>query len=189
MSCLARHRRRPGRLRRPRIRRQCARRRPAHRRRSVTTLPRRADATGRRREAERALGTRSSPSGRRPTPDSCGCSPDLVALPGAQTPHLLAASSRGDWDRARLYGRTGGGCCATTSGWPSTSPGRMARLLGLPDSMMAANLLPSPNRARRWCTLYALPEDRYAAGASRVAAALVDATAPRGCPPGTATPR
>ncbi|MDP9841003.1 erythromycin esterase family protein [Streptosporangium lutulentum] len=66
---------------------------------------------------------------------------DLVALLDAQTPCLIAASSRDDWDRARLYGRTATGLLRYHFWMADTSPGRMARLLGLRDSMMAANLL------------------------------------------------
>jgi len=66
---------------------------------------------------------------------------DLVALLDAQTPHLIAASSREDWHRARLYGRTATGLLRYHFGMADTSPSRMARLLGLRDSMMAANLL------------------------------------------------
>ena len=66
---------------------------------------------------------------------------DLVALLDAQTPHLIAASSRDDWDRARLYGRTATGLLRYHYWMADTSPSRMARLLGVRDSMMAANLL------------------------------------------------
>lgn len=66
---------------------------------------------------------------------------DLVALLDAQTPHLIAASSREDWHRARLYGRTATGLLRYHFWMADTSPGRMARLVGLRDSMMAANLL------------------------------------------------
>ena len=66
---------------------------------------------------------------------------DLVALLDAQTPHLIAASAREDWHRARLYGRTASGLLRYHFWMADTSPGRMARLLGLRDSMMAANLL------------------------------------------------
>jgi erythromycin esterase-like protein len=66
---------------------------------------------------------------------------DLVALLDAQTPHLIAASSRDDWDRARMYGRTATGLLRYHFWMADTSPGRMARLLGLRASMMAANLL------------------------------------------------
>ncbi|MFC7649419.1 erythromycin esterase family protein [Streptosporangium lutulentum] len=64
-----------------------------------------------------------------------------MALLDAQTPCLIAASSRDDWDRARLYGRTATGLLRYHFWMADTSPGRMARLLGLRDSMMAANLL------------------------------------------------
>jgi erythromycin esterase-like protein len=66
---------------------------------------------------------------------------DLVALLDAQTPHLIAASSREDWHRARLYGRTATGLLRYHFWMAGTSAGRMARLLGVRDSMMAANLL------------------------------------------------
>jgi erythromycin esterase-like protein len=66
---------------------------------------------------------------------------DLVALLDAQTPHLIAVSSREDWHRARLYGRTATGLLRYHFWMADTSPSRMARLLGLRDSMMAANLL------------------------------------------------
>ena len=66
---------------------------------------------------------------------------DLVALLDAQTPHLIAASSRDDWHRARLYGRTATGLLRYQFWMADTSPSRMTRLVGLRDSMMAANLL------------------------------------------------
>ncbi|MCL7456150.1 erythromycin esterase family protein [Micromonospora sp. MSM11] len=66
---------------------------------------------------------------------------DLVALLDAQTPQLIAASSRDDWDRARLYGRTATGLLRYHFWMADTSPSRLARLLGVRDSMMAANLL------------------------------------------------
>jgi erythromycin esterase-like protein len=66
---------------------------------------------------------------------------DLVTLLDAQTPHLIAASSSDDWDRARMYGRTATGLLRYHFWMADTSPSRMARLLGVRDSMMAANLL------------------------------------------------
>lgn len=66
---------------------------------------------------------------------------DLVALLDAHTPHLIQATSRDDWDRARLYGRTATGLLRYHFWMADTSPGRMTRLLGLRDSMMADNLL------------------------------------------------
>ncbi|WP_409468730.1 erythromycin esterase family protein [Streptomyces sp. HC307] len=66
---------------------------------------------------------------------------DLVALLDAQTPHLITATSRDDWDRARLYGRTATGLLRYHYWMADTSPARMTRLVGLRDSMMAANLL------------------------------------------------
>ena len=66
---------------------------------------------------------------------------DLVALLDTQTPHLVAVSSRDEWDRARLYGRTATGLLRYHACTADTSPSRLARLTGLRDSMMAANLL------------------------------------------------
>jgi erythromycin esterase-like protein len=66
---------------------------------------------------------------------------DLVTLLEAQTPHLIAASSRHAWDRARLYGRTATGLLRYHFWMADTSPDRLTRLVGLRDTMMAANLL------------------------------------------------
>ncbi|MFJ9339217.1 erythromycin esterase family protein [Streptomyces sp. NPDC101733] len=66
---------------------------------------------------------------------------DLVALLDAQTPHLLAATSRDDWDRARLYGRTATGLLRYHHAMADTSPARMTRLCAQRDLMMAQNLL------------------------------------------------
>ncbi|MEV6676867.1 erythromycin esterase family protein [Streptomyces erythrochromogenes] len=66
---------------------------------------------------------------------------DLAALLEAQTPHLITATSRGEWERARLYGRTATGLLRYHHWMADTSPGRMARLVGLRDLMMADNLL------------------------------------------------
>ena len=72
---------------------------------------------------------------------------DLVTLLDAQTPQLIAASSPDDWDRARLYGRTATGLMRYHFWMADSSPGRMARLVGLRDSMMAANLLALAERS------------------------------------------
>jgi erythromycin esterase-like protein len=66
---------------------------------------------------------------------------DLVTLLDTQTPHLIAASSPDDLDRARMYGRTATGLLRYHFWMADTSPSRMARLCALRDSMMAANLL------------------------------------------------
>ncbi|MGV9854309.1 erythromycin esterase family protein [Streptomyces sp. NPDC003442] len=66
---------------------------------------------------------------------------DLVALLDEQTPRLIAATSREDWDRARLYGRTATGLLRYHSWMADTSPARMTRLVGVRDQMMAGNLL------------------------------------------------
>jgi erythromycin esterase-like protein len=72
---------------------------------------------------------------------------DLVALFDEQTPHLVATSSPEAWDRARMYGRTATGLLRYHYWMADTSPGRMARLLGVRDSMMAANLLAVAERS------------------------------------------
>ncbi|WP_147943211.1 erythromycin esterase family protein [Microbispora sp. CSR-4] len=66
---------------------------------------------------------------------------DLVALLDAETPQLIARSSRDDWERARLYGRATTGLLRYHHWMADTSPGRMSRLLGLRSSMIAANML------------------------------------------------
>lgn len=66
---------------------------------------------------------------------------DLVALLDTQTPHLIAASPRDEWDRARMYGRTALGLLRYHFWMADTSPSRIAHLLGARASMMAANLL------------------------------------------------
>lgn len=71
---------------------------------------------------------------------------DLAALLEAQTPYLIAASSRDDWDRARLHARTATGLLLYHFWMADTSPGRMPRLMGQRDAMMAANLLAAVER-------------------------------------------
>ncbi|MFJ9939853.1 erythromycin esterase family protein [Streptomyces erythrochromogenes] len=66
---------------------------------------------------------------------------DLVALLDAHAPHLIAATSREEWERVRLYARTATGLLRYHHWMADTSPGRMARLTGLRDLMMADNLL------------------------------------------------
>jgi erythromycin esterase-like protein len=71
---------------------------------------------------------------------------DLVALLGAQTPHLVTATSRDDWHRARLYGRTATGLLRYHFWMADRSPSRLTRLVGLRDQMMAENLLAAAER-------------------------------------------
>jgi erythromycin esterase-like protein len=66
---------------------------------------------------------------------------DLVAVLDTQMPHLIAASLPDDWDPARMYGRTATGLLRYHFWTADTSPSRLARLLGVRASMMAANLL------------------------------------------------
>ncbi|MGW4686620.1 erythromycin esterase family protein [Streptomyces sp. NPDC004244] len=71
---------------------------------------------------------------------------DLSSLLDEHTPHLLAATSRDDWDRARLYARTATGLLRYHSWMADTSPARMTRLVGVRDQMMARNLLALADR-------------------------------------------
>lgn len=71
---------------------------------------------------------------------------ELVALLDEQTPHLPAVTSRDDWDRARLYGRTATGLLRYHHWMADTSPVRMTRLAGVRDRMMAHNLLALADR-------------------------------------------
>jgi erythromycin esterase-like protein len=66
---------------------------------------------------------------------------DLVALLEAQEPQLRANSTEDEWDQARLYARTATGLLRYHHWMADTSPSRMAWLLAVRDSMMAANLL------------------------------------------------
>ncbi|WP_017580232.1 erythromycin esterase family protein [Nocardiopsis valliformis] len=66
---------------------------------------------------------------------------DLAALLEEQTPLLLAATSREDLDRARLYGRTAVDLLRYHYWLADTSPARMNRLLSVRDRMMSENLL------------------------------------------------
>ncbi|MFF4011252.1 erythromycin esterase family protein [Streptomyces sp. NPDC001717] len=66
---------------------------------------------------------------------------DLVALLDEQTPHLLASTSRDDWDRACLYGRTATGLLRYHHWMADASPARLTRLVGLRGQIMARNLL------------------------------------------------
>ncbi|MFE5909535.1 erythromycin esterase family protein [Streptomyces wedmorensis] len=66
---------------------------------------------------------------------------DLVALLDAHEPQLLAATSRDDFDRASLYGRTALGLLRYHHWMADASPARLLRLVGLRDRMMAENLL------------------------------------------------
>ncbi len=66
---------------------------------------------------------------------------DMVTLLETQAPHLAAASSPADRDRAHLYGRTAVGLLRYHSWMADTSPSRMARLLATRDEMMVNNLL------------------------------------------------
>ncbi|MFI6740834.1 erythromycin esterase family protein [Nonomuraea sp. NPDC050451] len=66
---------------------------------------------------------------------------DLVALLMAESPRLIAATSREAWWRACLFGRTATGLLRYHSGMADTSPSRVVRLMGVRDTMMAENLL------------------------------------------------
>ncbi|MEV0287240.1 MULTISPECIES: erythromycin esterase family protein [unclassified Kribbella] len=71
---------------------------------------------------------------------------DLVALLNAQAPQLIEASAPNDWERALLYARTARGLLRYHRWMADTSPSRLAWLLAVRDSMMAANLLAIADR-------------------------------------------
>jgi erythromycin esterase-like protein len=71
---------------------------------------------------------------------------DLVALFDEHTPGLLAATSRDEWERARLSGRTAVDLLHYHHGMADASPARMTRLAGLRGRMMADNLLALADR-------------------------------------------
>ncbi|MEU6123450.1 erythromycin esterase family protein [Streptomyces sp. NPDC047123] len=66
---------------------------------------------------------------------------DLTALLDTETPHLLAATSREDLERARLYARTATGLLRYHFRMADPAPNRMTLLVSLRDQMMADNLL------------------------------------------------
>ena len=65
---------------------------------------------------------------------------DLAALLDEQAPQLITAG-REDWEQAQLYARTAAGLLRYHYWMADPSPQRIARLLGVRASMMAANLL------------------------------------------------
>jgi len=66
---------------------------------------------------------------------------DLLALLTAQAPHLVSATSRDEWWRASLHGRTAVGLLRYHAGMADTSASRLGRLMCERDAMMANNLL------------------------------------------------
>ncbi|WP_244876712.1 erythromycin esterase family protein [Winogradskya consettensis] len=65
---------------------------------------------------------------------------DLVTLLDLQAPHLIAASTPDEWERAHLHARTAAGLLRYHSAMADESPGRLARICALRDLMMANNL-------------------------------------------------
>ena len=65
---------------------------------------------------------------------------DLVAVLVAESPRLIASTSRDAWWRAHLYGRTAAGLLRYHAAMADPSNSRVARLLGLRDVMMADNV-------------------------------------------------
>ncbi|WP_432077664.1 erythromycin esterase family protein [Streptomyces sp. YPW6] len=66
---------------------------------------------------------------------------DLEALLHSWAPHLIAATSREAFDRARLRARTASGLLRYHRKMADASADRLARLSGLRDEMMAGNVL------------------------------------------------
>lgn len=79
---------------------------------------------------------------------------DLVTVLNAEAPRLIAATSQDEWWWASLYGRTAAGLLRYHAGMADTQPSRVARLMGLRDTMMAGNLKAIADReAQRGSTL------------------------------------
>ncbi|MEU9078418.1 erythromycin esterase family protein [Kitasatospora sp. NPDC048538] len=71
---------------------------------------------------------------------------DLGALLDAQAPHLLAATTPEEVERARLHARTATGLLRYHHAMADPSPARMSRLCAQRDLMMAENLLALADR-------------------------------------------
>ena len=65
---------------------------------------------------------------------------DLLALLIAESPRLIASTSRDAWWRAYVHARTAAGLLRYHAAMADTSDSRVARLLGLRDVMMADNV-------------------------------------------------
>lgn len=79
---------------------------------------------------------------------------DLLALLMAESPRLVAATSRDDWWQASLQGRTAAGLLRYHAAMADPSPARMNRLMVVRATMMAGNLLAiADNQAQRGPTL------------------------------------
>ncbi|MEU4196522.1 erythromycin esterase family protein [Kribbella sp. NPDC026611] len=72
---------------------------------------------------------------------------ELTSVLDTQTPYLIAATSRDAWDRARLYARTATGLLRYHACMAAPVPDRWARLSGLRDAMMAANVIAAAERS------------------------------------------
>ncbi|GGM38016.1 erythromycin esterase family protein [Dactylosporangium sucinum] len=121
---------------------------------------------------------------------------DLAALVDADTPHLIAATSRDAWDRARLHARTATGLLRYHAWMADPSPSRLDHLVRIRDTMMAENLLALAERGPtlvyahnshlqrdassmrmgdhhlRWCSAGALTAARLGTGYAFLATAL-----------------
>jgi erythromycin esterase-like protein len=65
---------------------------------------------------------------------------DLATLLVSEAPSLIASTSRDEWWRAGLYGRTAAGLLGYHAAMADIADSRIARLLGLRDAMMADSL-------------------------------------------------
>lgn len=72
---------------------------------------------------------------------------DLTSVLETRTPHLIASTSREDWELARLYARTATGLLRYHAQLADPVPDRWARLSGIRDAMMAANVLAAAERS------------------------------------------
>ncbi|MFC9552181.1 erythromycin esterase family protein [Rhodococcus sp. NPDC056960] len=65
---------------------------------------------------------------------------DLMTLLASEAPRLVAAGTRDEWWTAELHGRVATRLLSYHAGMAEDSPRRIARLLGIRDSLMADNL-------------------------------------------------
>ncbi|MFF2109090.1 erythromycin esterase [Rhodococcus sp. ACS1] len=65
---------------------------------------------------------------------------DLMTLLASEAPRLVAAGTRDEWWEAELHGRVATRLLSYHAGMAENSPRRIARLLGIRDTLMADNL-------------------------------------------------
>ncbi|MET8824582.1 erythromycin esterase family protein [Streptomyces sp. NPDC004610] len=89
---------------------------------------------------------------------------DLAALLEERAPQILALTSPEELARARLFARTATGLLRYHSWMADSSPGRMTRLVGVRDQMMAENLLALAERGPTLVFAHNAHLQRYPSG-------------------------